>query len=180
MDVFSVLRFRGAELLHFMAELVSFFFMNRKVETTGVTFSAQPDKHHVNGALESEANPTRIAEVHSERPLAITEKVSITPAESPAALPAVNARTEDNTHQDRAAHSDDLDMDLFQWPKFLVSLSRKEKEDDFFAIKGTKLPVRPKKRTKLLERTVTVSGLFSILSRASRKVYSRFSLCISI
>jgi hypothetical protein len=114
----------------------------------------------VKGAVESEANTTRIAEAQSERPLATPEKVSVTPADSPPALPAVGARAEENAHQDRTAHLEKVDMDLFQWPKFIVSLTRKEKEDDFFAIKGTKLPVRPKRRSKHLEKAVTVSGLF--------------------
>ncbi|EFJ25046.1 hypothetical protein SELMODRAFT_90187 [Selaginella moellendorffii] len=45
-------------------------------------------------------------------------------------------------------------MELFEWPKFLISLSRKEKEDDFLAIKGSKLPQRPKRRTKHVEKTL--------------------------
>ena len=141
-----------------MTELFSLFFVNRNAETSGATCTVQNGNHHVNGTLESEANITRIAEVHSERPLATPEKIPATPIEPPAALPAASPRTEDNAHQDRTAPSEKVDMDLFQWPKFLVSLSRKEKEDDFFAIKGTKLPVRPRKRSKQLEKIVTVSG----------------------
>ncbi|XP_042430831.1 uncharacterized protein LOC122017318 [Zingiber officinale] len=36
--------------------------------------------------------------------------------------------------------------------KFSVSLSRREIEEDFFAIKGTKPPRRPKKRAKIIQR----------------------------
>ncbi|CAL9075591.1 unnamed protein product [Musa textilis] len=36
--------------------------------------------------------------------------------------------------------------------KFSISLSRAEIEDDFFAIKGTKPPRRPKKRAKIIQR----------------------------
>lgn len=40
------------------------------------------------------------------------------------------------------------------WPKLLITLSSKEKEEDFMAMKGCKLPQRPKKRAKLIQRTV--------------------------
>ncbi|XP_057479364.1 uncharacterized protein LOC130766701 isoform X2 [Actinidia eriantha] len=40
------------------------------------------------------------------------------------------------------------------WPKLYVSLSSKEKEEDFMAMKGCKLPHRPKKRAKLIQRTL--------------------------
>ncbi|XP_020962267.1 homeobox protein 2 isoform X2 [Arachis ipaensis] len=39
-------------------------------------------------------------------------------------------------------------------PKFVIALTNKEKEEDFFAIKGTKLPQRPKKRAKFIQRTL--------------------------
>ncbi|XP_050225312.1 uncharacterized protein LOC126674833 isoform X2 [Mercurialis annua] len=41
-----------------------------------------------------------------------------------------------------------------KWPRIYVSLSKKEKEDDFFAMKGTKLPQRPKKRAKNVDKTL--------------------------
>ncbi|MQM17867.1 hypothetical protein Taro_050849 [Colocasia esculenta] len=47
-----------------------------------------------------------------------------------------------------------LNLDLFQWPRIYISLSRKEKEDDFLAMKGTKLPQRPKKRAKNVDKTL--------------------------
>lgn len=47
------------------------------------------------------------------------------------------------------------------WPKLYVTLSSKEKEEDFMAMKGCKLPQRPKKRAKLIQRTLLVS-LFTI------------------
>lgn len=40
------------------------------------------------------------------------------------------------------------------WPKLFLSLSSKEKEDDFMLMKGCKPPQRPKKRAKLLQRTL--------------------------
>lgn len=43
------------------------------------------------------------------------------------------------------------------WPKLLISLSSKEKEEDFMAMKGCKPPQRPKKRAKLIQRTILVS-----------------------
>lgn len=43
------------------------------------------------------------------------------------------------------------------WPKLYVALSSKEKEEDFLAMKGCKPPQRPKKRAKLIQRTILVS-----------------------
>ncbi|KAL3523224.1 hypothetical protein ACH5RR_016058 [Cinchona calisaya] len=39
-----------------------------------------------------------------------------------------------------------------EWPRIYLPLSRKEKEEDFLAMKGTKLPHRPKKRPKNIDR----------------------------
>ncbi|CAN6332240.1 unnamed protein product [Urochloa humidicola] len=40
------------------------------------------------------------------------------------------------------------------WPKFAITLSNREKEEDFLIFKGSKLPQRPKKRAKVIQRTV--------------------------
>lgn len=40
------------------------------------------------------------------------------------------------------------------WPKLLITLSSKEKEEDFMAMKGCKPPQRPKKRAKMIQRTI--------------------------
>ncbi|KAL6610577.1 hypothetical protein ACP70R_040546 [Stipagrostis hirtigluma subsp. patula] len=40
------------------------------------------------------------------------------------------------------------------WPKFAITLTNREKEEDFLAFKGSKLPQRPKKRAKVIQRTV--------------------------
>lgn len=45
-------------------------------------------------------------------------------------------------------------------PKFVIALTNKEKEEDFLAIKGSKLPQRPKKRAKFVQRTLNVRTLF--------------------
>lgn len=46
------------------------------------------------------------------------------------------------------------------WPKLIITLSSKEKEEDFMAMKGCKPPQRPKKRAKLIQKTLLVSFLF--------------------
>ncbi|KAL1532562.1 hypothetical protein AAHA92_32552 [Salvia divinorum] len=46
---------------------------------------------------------------------------------------------------------------LTVWPpKFVIALTNKEKEEDFMAIKGSKLPQRPKKRAKFIQRTLNL------------------------
>ncbi|XAR70814.1 hypothetical protein NMG60_11027818 [Bertholletia excelsa] len=41
-------------------------------------------------------------------------------------------------------------------PKFVIALTNKEKEEDFIAFKGSKLPQRPKKRAKFIQRTINL------------------------
>ncbi|XP_050213245.1 uncharacterized protein LOC126664749 [Mercurialis annua] len=41
-------------------------------------------------------------------------------------------------------------------PKLLIALTNKEKEEDFIAFKGSKLPQRPKKRAKFVQRTLNL------------------------
>lgn len=55
--------------------------------------------------------------------------------------------------------TDGFDEKAFVWPKFFISLSCKEKEEDFMAMKGCKLPQRPKKRSKLIQKSIHVSLL---------------------
>ncbi|XVF42555.1 hypothetical protein PTKIN_Ptkin01aG0372800 [Pterospermum kingtungense] len=40
------------------------------------------------------------------------------------------------------------------WPKLYITLSSKEKEEDFLAMKGCKPPQRPKKRAKMIQRSL--------------------------
>lgn len=51
----------------------------------------------------------------------------------------------------------------FVWPKLFTTLSSKEKEEDFMAMKGCKPPQRPKKRAKLIQKSLLVS-LLNVLS----------------
>jgi hypothetical protein len=45
-------------------------------------------------------------------------------------------------------------------PRFFISLSNKEKEEDFMVMKGCKLPQRPKKRPKLMQKCLLVMFSF--------------------
>lgn len=56
------------------------------------------------------------------------------------------------------AASEKLNLELFELPRIYLSLSRKEKEDDFLIMKGTKLSQRPKKRPKNIDRTLQVEN----------------------
>ena len=49
------------------------------------------------------------------------------------------------------------------WPKLFITLSSKEKEEDFMAMKGCKPPQRPKKRAKLIQRSLLVSVLVILI-----------------
>ncbi|KMZ76191.1 hypothetical protein ZOSMA_105G00180 [Zostera marina] len=64
-----------------------------------------------------------------------------------------------------------INLDLLEWPRIFLSLSRKEKEDDFFAMKGTKLPHRPKKRPKNIDKTLQYCSPGMWLSDLTRGRY---------
>ncbi|PKA59066.1 hypothetical protein AXF42_Ash001159 [Apostasia shenzhenica] len=69
--------------------------------------------------------------------------------------------------------------DQIELPRIYISLSRKEKEEDFFAMKGTKLPQRPKKRAKNIDRTLQYCfpGMWlSDLTRARYEVREKKSV----
>jgi hypothetical protein len=53
-----------------------------------------------------------------------------------------------------------VDVLSMEWPRIVLGLTRREKEDDFLAMKGTsKLPQRPKKRLKVIEKALHVSDV---------------------
>ncbi|KAA8537147.1 hypothetical protein F0562_029627 [Nyssa sinensis] len=53
-----------------------------------------------------------------------------------------------------AAEREKVNGDVVEWPRIYIPLTRKEKEDDFLSMKGTKLPHRPKKRAKAIDRVL--------------------------
>lgn len=57
------------------------------------------------------------------------------------------------------------------WPKLFVTLSSKEKEEDFMAMKGCKLPQRPKKRAKLVQRSLLLVSPGAWLSDLCQERY---------
>lgn len=57
------------------------------------------------------------------------------------------------------------------WPKLFLSLSSKEKEEDFMAMKGCKLPQRPKKRPKLVQKSLLLVSPGAWLSDLCQERY---------
>ncbi|KAL5980815.1 hypothetical protein ACLOJK_028726 [Asimina triloba] len=66
---------------------------------------------------------------------------------------------------------DGMEDKAFVWPKFFVSLSNKEKEEDFWRMKGCKLPQRPKKRAKIIQRYIHLVSPGAWLSDLSQERY---------
>ncbi|XP_057867470.1 uncharacterized protein LOC131074805 [Cryptomeria japonica] len=86
-----------------------------------------------------------------------------------------------STPSDAEAHAppEKVNLETFEWPRILLSLSRKEKEDDFLVMKGTKLSQRPKKRPKNVERILQNCFPGSWLSDLTRGRYEvREKKCI--
>ncbi|KAL0323778.1 UNVERIFIED_CONTAM: hypothetical protein Scaly_2344900 [Sesamum calycinum] len=63
----------------------------------------------------------------------------------------------ETAHDGKKGGSSGGDTIAAMWPpKFVIALTNKEKEEDFLAIKGSKLPQRPKKRAKFIQRTLNL------------------------
>ncbi|OMO61415.1 hypothetical protein CCACVL1_23540 [Corchorus capsularis] len=59
----------------------------------------------------------------------------------------------------------------FVWPRLFITLSSKEKEQDFMAMKGCKLPQRPKKRAKLIQKSILLVSPGAWLSDLCQERY---------
>ncbi|XP_011025138.1 PREDICTED: uncharacterized protein LOC105126089 isoform X4 [Populus euphratica] len=57
------------------------------------------------------------------------------------------------------------------WPRLFITLSNKEKEEDFMAMKGCKPSQRPKKRAKLIQRTLLMASPGAWLSDLCQERY---------
>ncbi|KAK4773554.1 hypothetical protein SAY87_028573 [Trapa incisa] len=68
-------------------------------------------------------------------------------------------------------HKAKNDKGAVVWPKLFLSLSSKEKEEDFMAFKGCKPPQRPKKRAKLIQRSVLLACPGTWLADLSHERY---------
>ncbi|XP_044470551.1 uncharacterized protein LOC123199580 [Mangifera indica] len=60
---------------------------------------------------------------------------------------------------------------LVVWPKLYITLSNKEKEEDFLAMKGCKPPQRPKKRAKIIQRSLLLVSPGAWLTDMCRERY---------
>ena len=89
------------------------------------------------------------------------------PPPPPPPLPPPPTIADHNTKSDSPDRANTSDLSAstkvrIDLPKIVLSLSRKEKEDDFLVIKGTKLPQRPKRRPKAIEKLLHVSNPYLI------------------
>ncbi|XP_076958882.1 uncharacterized protein LOC143634769 [Bidens hawaiensis] len=65
------------------------------------------------------------------------------------------SRSSETAHDSKASAVNES-VPMVWPPKFAIGLTNKEKEEDFLAIKGAKLPQRPKKRAKFIQRTINL------------------------
>ncbi|XP_052165297.1 uncharacterized protein LOC127782230 isoform X1 [Oryza glaberrima] len=91
-----------------------------------------------------------------------------------------------------AGAGEKIGSERFELPRIYISLSRKEKEDDFLIMKGTKLPQRPKKRAKNVDKTLQyvfpgmwlsdlTRGRYEVREKKCvKKVYSTLHLAFSV
>ncbi|KAL3696120.1 hypothetical protein R1sor_010196 [Riccia sorocarpa] len=102
------------------------------------------------------------------------------PSACPASTSAMNGTTtpafphgrqENESLQEKTQPPEKKNMDFFEWPKIILGLTRKEKEDDFMNIKGTKLPQRPKRRPKAVEKMVNFISPGTWLCDLTRERY---------
>ena len=110
---------------------------NRRMPSSGSAKCQKPS-----GSSTTQA-PERLNNSHGD-------SASVQSGQEPGGVPTAPAATS------LAANGDKFTVEVVEWPRIYISLSRKEKEDDFLAMKGTKIPQRPKKRAKNIDRTLQV------------------------
>ncbi|XP_042451182.1 uncharacterized protein LOC122036060 [Zingiber officinale] len=128
--------------------------------TRGANHRSLRNKNNKDGSNDLTQSGKRSPRVLPEN----AQKPSAKPAQNGCAAAAEEAEATDiyaNTESSKcpfeiemASAGEKLNLDKFEWPRIYISLSRKEKEDDFLAMKGTKLPHRPKKRPKNIEKAL--------------------------
>ncbi|KAF8115040.1 hypothetical protein N665_0030s0085 [Sinapis alba] len=64
------------------------------------------------------------------------------------------AHPELETNKNNGERDKATQVETREWPRIYIALSRKEKEEDFLVMKGTKLPHRPRKRAKNIDKSL--------------------------
>ncbi|XP_072955632.1 uncharacterized protein [Typha angustifolia] len=105
---------------------------------------------HRRALRNSETAAMRTA-AQQQQPQHIQGKGSRGGAPSPDGESAGKASASSDEKKGSSSGSDEM-----TWPKFVIALTNKEKEEDFLVFKGSKLPQRPKKRAKLIQRTLNL------------------------
>uniref|UniRef100_M4DWN3 DUF1639 domain-containing protein n=1 Tax=Brassica campestris TaxID=3711 RepID=M4DWN3_BRACM len=67
---------------------------------------------------------------------------------------AAQAHPELETNKNNGEKEKATQVETREWPRIYIALSRKEKEEDFLVMKGTKLPHRPRKRAKNIDKSL--------------------------
>lgn len=89
---------------------------------------------------------------------------------------SVDVNNNSNTNNNHNHNGDERGL---IWPKLYITLSSKEKEEDFLAMKGCKPPQRPKKRAKFIQRSLLVS-LFTFSFFSNCKEIYMYYICNEI
>ncbi|XP_077251036.1 uncharacterized protein LOC143890289 [Tasmannia lanceolata] len=139
---------RGANLRSCMQPTVS--LLNRNLEERSGLGNGSPSCNG-NGRNLSRSgekkSPPSPEKTEKNGSCSVTEKMNGVQSE------AMNVETSMPQLETEGA-TEKVNLDLFEWPRIYISLSRREKEEDFFAMKGSKLPQRPKKRAKNVDKTL--------------------------
>ncbi|CAN6457015.1 unnamed protein product [Victoria cruziana] len=86
-----------------------------------------------------------------------------------AAGSGINGLVNNGSHEN--GHQSNHKNQAVVWPKFIIALSTKEKEEDFMLMRGSKLPQRPKKRSKFLQRALNLVSPGSWLCELNHERY---------
>ncbi|KAF6135233.1 hypothetical protein GIB67_035304 [Kingdonia uniflora] len=139
--------------------------LNRNLEDRSPLKNASPSRNKPMRSVEKRSSPDKPENKvgfsssmanGSEKPNGSSPQGdhSMSHVESSTTTAAPADHYEPSSHANNNNGGEKVNLDMFEWPRIYISLSRKEKEDDFFAMKGTKLPQRPKKRAKNVDKTL--------------------------
>ena len=139
--------------------------IRNQVDQTIATNNASPSRN--GGGSSSSSRPISRSTIGKRSPSCINkaEKITITKVKSEDSIMANQLELGEGDQHEQCSGSmaAEKSREVIEWPRIYVSLSRKEKEDDFYAMKGTKLPHRPKKRPKAVDRALQVRTRYFFL-----------------
>ncbi|KAD5803523.1 hypothetical protein R6Q59_024276 [Mikania micrantha] len=172
------LQWGNRKRLRFVKVKESSSVMNAKSDGNGIVVKKKITSQRVDRRVVNEQDShLHLPPLHASSPQRINRKTmpSSSPDKEDRCYPtrgSIGSGFEESSSSKKVLTMDaKKDSKMTVWPKLFTTLSSKEKEEDFMAMKGCKLPQRPKKRAKMIQRTLLLVSPGAWLSDLCQERY---------